>query len=677
MWTKRYSEILLMTFMSITCTRAESDHLSSEFELRDVTLHIIPANTVERNSELNLTCEVNVVSRGGNTPDLKISIFKNYNNHNPVYINNTRSNKVTYTIAKAQASHSGIYQCDVSAGNQHLYSSEENINVTGLQTPELRVDKLKVTEGEKVRVTCSAREESGVLEYTFKNGLKVIYKESSSSGVVQRFHSLTSTETAKFSCSYSIHVGNGVLHSSVSNEVHVVVEELKFTAKITILPSTEVIEGDSVYITCDVEGINKNSSVLSLSKGSRLLPRNYSTVVLANDSGVYECRAKVNSAERNAYKNLTVKELFSTPVLTITPAEVFEKESFNVTCRSSKIASERIGHDDVKYFIYRSNKMISSDNGIYKTMAKNETNGNYTCTAQVNNTIKWSQWITFTAKVLVSKPTITVLNEVILNKPFRIECRSDRGSLPISYTLKQNHTTLSHVQVSNPSQKAVFTTSIQSIQQISEFKCEAQNNGVNSAQTSDTLRAQVTVPVGKPNLITVPVEQDITENQQLQFLCGIPEGASSPITFKWYKEKNLSPVYVTTVNFTNAEYTILSVEGSHSGSFYCAALNKAGKEEVSNHVNVSVRMARWKKGLITGVCLMLVTGIVFAFVIRYRAMRVKVASSNGAGIWSVRPPVLDSSEVVDVDEPEEPNVEYTEVLHPQNSDPAREFHDEF
>lgn len=33
--------------------------------------------------------------------------------------------------------------------------------------------------------------------------------------------------------------------------------------------------------------------------------------------------------------------------------------------------------------------------------------------------------------------------------------------------------------------------------------------------------------------------------------------------------------------------------------------------------------------------------------------------------------LTDISEVVDVDEPEEPNVEYTEVLHPQATDPTR------
>ncbi|GAA6069608.1 platelet endothelial cell adhesion molecule isoform X1, partial [Tachysurus ichikawai] len=56
---------------------------------------------------------------------------------------------------------------------------------------------------------------------------------------------------------------------------------------------------------------------------------------------------------------------------------------------------------------------------------------------------------------------------------------------------------------------------------------------------------------------------------------------------------------------------------------------------------------------------------------RERQTELKVTSSNGAGIWSERPPVLDSSGVMDVEEPEEPNVEYTEVLHLQMADPVR------
>lgn len=89
--------------------------------------------------------------------------------------------------------------------------------------------------------------------------------------------------------------------------------ELDFMPTIKVLPSTEVIEGDSMHITCGVTGKNYSSPLLSLSKGSRLFPSperknpEYKAVVMAADSGGYECSARVNSVEKNVYANLTVK----------------------------------------------------------------------------------------------------------------------------------------------------------------------------------------------------------------------------------------------------------------------------------------------------------------------------------------------------------------------------------
>lgn len=91
-------------------------------------------------------------------------------------------------------------------------------------------------------------------------------------------------------------------------------------------------------------------------------------------------------------------ELFSKPVMTINPAEVFEGQQFTVTCTSWEFASERIGRRDVRYSIYRNNQELGSSDSSYRDKASSRTNGNYNCTAQVNNTIKWSDMKVFIAK---------------------------------------------------------------------------------------------------------------------------------------------------------------------------------------------------------------------------------------------------------------------------------------
>lgn len=88
--------------------------------------------------------------------------------------------------------------------------------------------------------------------------------------------------------------------------------ELDLTPTITVLPSTEVIEGDTMNIICDVEGNYQSSPRLTLSKGSRLFQisdrkKEYKAVVTAADSGRYECSVMVNNVEKTANANLTVK----------------------------------------------------------------------------------------------------------------------------------------------------------------------------------------------------------------------------------------------------------------------------------------------------------------------------------------------------------------------------------
>lgn len=99
-----------------------------------------------------------------------------------------------------------------------------------------------------------------------------------------------------------------------------------------------------------------------------------------------------------AYMLYLFPELFSAPVLSITPAEVFERQQFTVTCASSEVASERIERRDVKYTIYRKKQVLSSDGGAYVTTATAETNGEYTCSARVNDTIKQSRSVIFRSK---------------------------------------------------------------------------------------------------------------------------------------------------------------------------------------------------------------------------------------------------------------------------------------
>lgn len=108
--------------------------LSPVFLLKNVTLHVWPADAVERGAELRLICVARFVHSGTSLPFLKFSFFKDYNKHNSVHLSQTNtSDQVTHTISRARASHTGTYQCDVTANNQHKESSIKSIVVKGTE----------------------------------------------------------------------------------------------------------------------------------------------------------------------------------------------------------------------------------------------------------------------------------------------------------------------------------------------------------------------------------------------------------------------------------------------------------------------------------------------------------------------------------------------------------------
>lgn len=86
--------------------------------------------------------------------------------------------------------------------------------------------------------------------------------------------------------------------------------------------------------------------------------------------------------------------------------------------------------------------------------------------------------------------------------------------------------------------------------------------------------------------MTLPVIYDIIENDEVHFLCSAEKG-TLPITFKWYRGENRSPLKTVTVMKNFSSFVLPSASGVHSGRYHCGALNDAGNEEVSDEIVVS------------------------------------------------------------------------------------------
>ncbi|XP_078146433.1 platelet endothelial cell adhesion molecule isoform X3 [Centroberyx gerrardi] len=662
---------LLLLTSTLLCSWRMVDAQPS-FTIRDITLAIEPSTDVSRDTNVTVRCQAAVVSSSGQ--EALSRTYTIYKDSTMVYTKTTSSSEdLLYPLPEARVSNTGKYRCNIDIEGKKMQSGAKKLTVTGLAAPVLHLNKGEFSEGEEVTATCTAPEETGSIIFYFYADSKELLEERVNSDQAEAKLRFSGAGIRKIHCDYTVLITPDSIKSKESNSMSVSVKELFITPVLEIIPQQNVYEGDQLGLSCTVRNFQRTSQSISLylSQGTQLLSIgttkvNHSMVALAKDSGEFECRLEMGNVVKVATKAVSVTELFSVPTLTVSPAEVFQGDDMKLTCRSENFASEILRRGEVTYAIDPpESRLISSEAGVFSGRAL-LYDFNYTCTAQAKGIVKRSKVLTVRPKVSVSQPKISVLGKVILGKPFQILCQADRGSLPINYTLMKIYENLNTTTVKLPYQQALFSIIIQKPEEITKFMCEAQNNRRKEGLLSKRLNATVIVPLSGATLTVVPDLADIAEGVDLLLICGIK--GTPPVSFKWYRSDSVQPLFTTTSNEVTKHYNVTGVGSKHSGTYYCEAINPANNVVRSQSVTIEVRMALWKKGLIVASCLLLVTVLVLLFVLCFRAKRVRVDRS--ASVWSERPPNAASDEESSVAS-NEPDVEYTEVVHPQPADPAR------
>ncbi|KAG7252302.1 hypothetical protein CRUP_018087 [Coryphaenoides rupestris] len=296
---------------------------------------------------------------------------------------------------------------------------------------------------------------------------------------------------------------------------------------------------------------------------------------------------------------VTVKELFSAPRLSLSPAEVFQRDPLLLTCRSEVLVAEQLQQKDVNYAMHPDVSLLLRQlgGGRFSGMTPSYP-FNYSCIAQVRGIQKASQ---------------TLL-------PFEIQCVSEDGSLPINYTLWRNYEPMNvSATISRQGRQARFSVTVQQPQEVGQFMCEADNSQRKEGVLSKRLNASVIVPLSQATLTVVPSLADVSEGNTLILICGVT--GTPPITFKWFRTDGSQPLYASTTNRVSLDYQIPRIGRDDSATYYCEALNLANNTVHSQWVTVEVHMALWKKGVIAAACLLLLCVAVLACVLRYKTSR--------------------------------------------------------
>ncbi|XP_041839653.1 platelet endothelial cell adhesion molecule isoform X3 [Melanotaenia boesemani] len=646
------------------------------FTIASVTLSIEPQADVPRNTNVTIRCKAKVFILGSEALTRRYVIYKDNKIVNSK--NTSSSEDYLYHLLNARVSNNGKYKCQINIDDQHMTSETEKLTVTGLSKPVLHLTKSAFIEGEEVLVSCSAPEETGsILVYFYDNSKEILEMQMNSHPAEAKI-SLMGPGIHEIHCSYTVHLMPDSVKSEESNRIPVTVREFSITPVLEVSPKNNIYEGDPLTITCTIRNFLPTSQSINLilSEGTRMLDHGGSsinhnmTAPASVTSLTFECMLTVKNVKKVDTKTVSVAELFSRPTLTMSPPEVFRNDPMKLICRSEKVATEKLDRTELTYTLHSLEMTFLPrdrlNTGVFSIKAP-LNDFNCTCVAQARNIEKSSKILAVRPKVLVSTPTISVDGRVILGQPFQIRCQSFNGSVPIIYTLYKDQEQIDKTTIEEPDEGALFTVSISRTDELNEYTCKANNKG-RDVLVSKALNATVIVPLSQVILTTVPDLQELSEGSNLHLLCTVK--GTPPITFKWYRVGNSQPLHTTTSkkNYKYHEVPVLTKQDS--GEYFCEAFNAANTRVQSKPINIEVHMAMWKKALIGGTVLLVVSVLVLVGCVMYfKSRRVRVDGTS-ISVWSERKPEAD-----DDDEnsslSNEPDVEYTEVVHPRSADPAR------
>ncbi|XP_067238833.1 platelet endothelial cell adhesion molecule isoform X2 [Chanodichthys erythropterus] len=668
------------------------------FTIDQVTLTVHPGNDVASGTNVILRCETKV---SHSHPQPLTHTFSFQLDDQVIYSKNTSDSVVERGLSPARVSNSGRYQCIVRVFDKTKTSNSQALKVTGFQVPMLKVKYDIVSEGDEINATCSAQEETGTLIFFFYVDNQEVKRVNSASNTVTTTLAMQKLEDIYLHCNYMVLMQPTAGISNESKAVKVTVRDLhEITPQIHISPKENVVEGDRVQIQCKVQ--NHPGLELFLTKGFTVLYKlntnfTHSLTVRAEDSGEYVCKAEKGSVQKKTVCWLNVTELFSKPILRMSPDQVFEGEQFTLTCSSAVSSLDKIKKVDIKYVLLKEDRLIDS-RANYSATASPATNGKYSCMAVAKGVTKTSQPLHSKAKVPVSYPVIRAVEKVIVGRPFKVSCEAENGTLPITYTLLKDHVSVDEKRA-EVAHKALFSiNSISHPDEIYRFTCQAHNQGPSIRKKSQFLRADVIVPVSKP--VLVPHDFTVTEGLDLTLICTVQKG-TFPITYTWYHKSDMIPFSTQEVRSLEGRYTVKAIKRDQRGDYYCEVSNYDTEIKRSFSARIGVSLAVWKKALIGMFCILLLVAIAIVLTVFLKKMskpRIKKQATElsvkpsrpksgdpmrmsltldiedntalngtpcvmGRNVWSEHVSGSDSDDHTDED---------SELVQPQDADPSRD-----
>ncbi|XP_026121296.1 B-cell receptor CD22-like [Carassius auratus] len=285
--------------------------LSVTYPPKSVSVSFSPSGVIVEGNSVTLICS------SDSNPPAEISWFKG-----GTFVGSGR----IYRILNISSNHSGEYKCKSRNKHGDKYSETVTLNV---MYPPRNVSvfingSAEIVEGDSVTLICSSDSNPPALNFSW-------FQESQSSSVGSG-QSFSALQSGRFFC--EAHNQHG---SQRSDAVTVTVKDPPKCVSVSISPSGEIVEGDSVTLICSSD--SNPPAEISWFKGRTFVGSGkiYSILKISSDhSGEYKCKSSNEHGEKHS-DAVTLNVMYapkSVSVSIIQFGQILEGDSVTLICSS-------------------------------------------------------------------------------------------------------------------------------------------------------------------------------------------------------------------------------------------------------------------------------------------------------------------------------------------------------
>ncbi|XP_050957468.1 sialoadhesin-like isoform X3 [Labeo rohita] len=521
---------------------SEAETLNTMYAPKSISVSINPSGEIVEGDSVTLNC-----SSDSNPPALNYTWFKG-----GTFV---RSGRI-YSISKISSDHSGEYKC--KSINKHGEKCSDAVTLNVMYPPRNISVSIspsgEIVEGDSVFLNCSS-DSNPPAEINWFKGRKFV-----GSGRIYSISNISSDHSGEYKCKSINKHGEKYSEAVTLNTMYA-----PKSISVSINPSGEIVEGDSVTLNCSNDS-NPPALNYTWFKGGTFVEsgRIYSISKINSDhSGEYKCKSRNQHGEK--YSDVVTLNVMYPPrniSVSISPSgEIVEGDSVTLNCSSDSNPPAEINW-------FKGRKFVGSGRIYSISNIRSDQSGEYKCKSINKHGEKYSEAETLNTMYAPKSISVSInpSGEIVEGDSVTLNCSSDSNPPALNYTWFKGEMFVEFGRI--------YSISKISSDHSGEYKCKSRNQ--HGEKYSDAVTLNVMYP---PRSVSVSISSsgEIVEGDSVTLNCS--SNSNPPAEISWFKGG--------TIVGSGRIYNISKIRSDDSKTYKCKSINKHG-EKYSDAVNLNV-----------------------------------------------------------------------------------------